>query len=415
MESAGAARKIAILLPNVWRGGMLRNALSLAELIAGHDWDGLGRIGVVIGLRRDGDYDWPALEETARTSRGTISIRRMDWASWPSLHVQRMFPTLADMPRTVSELAIPTDRRHNFLDCDAWIVFGRSTEGHLAPLRPYAVYCADLLQRYVPQIFDTPDGQEQPWVWALQTTTFLGWRAARCVFATTPQTLGDVVGYAGVRASQALLTPTLIEWPKHRPQIAARDGSTPAIVWVTNPAPHKNHAAAVRAAGIYYEELGGTLPLVVVGTGSEKLDPRTGGDTTGARAFRSAPAVLERTRFAGEVSDAAYQHLIGGAAIVWHNVIMDNGTFVAFDAARAGRHLVSSDYPQMRYLCERYGVAPIWHPADDPAAAARALITAEGRFRAGERPAHALREDADSERLGAYGTVLQRLLGPADV
>jgi hypothetical protein len=235
------------------------------------------------------------------------------------------------------------------------------------------------------------------------------------VFATTPQTLGDVVGYAGVRASQALLTPTLIEWPKHRPQIAARDGSTPAIVWVTNPAPHKNHAAAVRAAGIYYEELGGTLPLVVVGTGSEKLDPRTGGDTTGARAFRSAPAVLERTRFAGEVSDAAYQHLIGGAAIVWHNVIMDNGTFVAFDAARAGRHLVSSDYPQMRYLCERYGVAPIWHPADDPAAAARALITAEGRFRAGERPAHALREDADSERLGAYGTVLQRLLGPADV
>jgi glycosyltransferase involved in cell wall biosynthesis len=217
-----------------------------------------------------------------------------------------------------------------------------------------------------------------------------------------------------------LLVPTLID-PLRDASVSMSAGEAvsngqddPSIVWVTHPSPHKNHAMAVDAARIYYEDLGGTLPLTVTGVNSQWVDPASGQDTRGSRAFRHAPEVLSHTRFIGEVSDSRYLHLIRNAAVVWHNVIIDNGTFVAFDAARADRHFVSSDYPQIRYLCDRYGVAAIWHRSDDPRGAAEALRLAEGRFRAGQQPGHNLRGDADEERINAYGGVLKRLFEAAD-
>jgi hypothetical protein len=411
----GTARTVAILLPSAWRGGMLRNAFALARLIAGHERGGLGRINVVVGLRRDGVYNWLELDAAAQACGGNVSVRRMEWTSWPTDSVRRMFPSLPFVPPAVPEVMLPCDNRHNFLDCDAWIVFGGSLEGYVAPARPYAVYCADLIQRYVPQIFDTTNGREQPELWALQLRTFLGWRAARCVFATTPQTVSDVVGYAGVPSSRTLLAPTLIDplIDTIAPTQSVQD--QPCILWVTNISPHKNHEAGVGAARIYYVELGGTLPLVVVGVDSERLDPQSGADRAGTRAFRAAPEVVRHTRFAGEVSDAAYMRMVSSCAVVWHNVIADNGTFVVFDAARANRHVVSSDYPQIRYLCDRYGIRPIWHRADDARGAAQALTLAEGRFRAGCSPHHSLRSNTEDDRIDAYGAVLRRLLGDADV
>jgi glycosyltransferase involved in cell wall biosynthesis len=243
--------------------------------------------------------------------------------------------------------------------------------------------------------------------------THLGWRQARCVFATTPQTLTDVVSYAGVRRDRALLAPTLVDpiggAPPPSPAGPGKD--EPYILWITNTSAHKNHRAAVEALRSYYGELGGTLPVVVAGTHSNLLAPGSGADYPSCRVVREARDVLPHLRFAGEVTDAAYLRLVSGAALVWHNVIADNGTFVAFDAARAGRHLVSSDYPQMRYLCERYGVVALWHPAGDPRAAALALVEAERRAAAGADPGHALRQDSDDERHAAYGTLLATLLG----
>jgi glycosyltransferase involved in cell wall biosynthesis len=393
---------------------MLRNALALANVISSNEWNGLGRVDIVIGLRRDGPYDWMALDAAARACGGNVFIRPMEWTAWRSDSVRRMFPVLSSVPSAVSELSLPRDHRHNFLDCDAWIVFGQSIEGYVAPVRPYAIYCADVIQRYVPQIFDSASGIEQPWIWSMQERTFLGWRAARCVFATTPQTVNDVVSYVGVPSSRVLLTPTMIDPLINTVTPAENASDPPSIVWVTNPSPHKNHVVGVAAARIYYEEMGGTLPLILVGVGTESLDPQSGAETVAARAFREAPEVMRHTRIAGEVSDAAYRRLVSGAAVVWHNVIADNGTFVAFDAARAGRHVVSSDYPQMRYLCERYGVAPIWHRPDDARAAAHALLLAENRFRAGESPHHSPRSDTTENRIDAYAAVLQQLLGGTD-
>jgi hypothetical protein len=205
-----------------------------------------------------------------------------------------------------------------------------------------------------------------------------------------------------------MLTPTLIEPLIGTVGTLAGDQQQPSIVWITNTSPHKNHLAGVAAARIYYE-MGGTLPLLVAGPSSDLLDPRSGSKCLGTRAFAAAPEVVRHTQFLGELSDAAYLGTVASAAVVWHNVIIDNGTFVVFDAARANRHVVSTDYPQIRYLCERYGIAPIWHRPTDPVGAAQALASAESRFRAGERPLHALRGDIESDRTRAYAAVLRRL------
>jgi hypothetical protein len=408
---APGRRKIAILLPNPWRGGMLRNAWMLAGLLAERDWPGIGNVDVVVGLLGRAPYDWQLLRREVAALGPRVSLRRMDWESRPVAGLCTIFGPLSAVPRGIVGCSVPRDYGHDFLDCDAWIVFSYSLEGFVVPARPVAIYCADQIQRYVPEIF-AGDGEEDRWM--RQSETHLGWRHSRSVFATTPQTRSDIVSYAGVQSDRALLVPTLVD-PLGRgaSHNAARvpGESEPYILWITNAMPHKNHRAAMEALRSYYDELGGKLPVVVAGIDSNLLAPGSGADNLASRSVHEATDVLPHLRFAGEVTNAAYLRLVSEAAIVWHNVIVDNGTFVAFDAARADRHFVSSDYPQMRYLCERYGIAALWHPPGDPATAAAALLEADRRAAAGEKAGHALRQDSKAERHAAYGILLDVLLG----
>jgi glycosyltransferase involved in cell wall biosynthesis len=398
-------RKLAILLPNAWGGGMVRNAWSLARLIAGEDWPNLGRIEVVLGFREEGNYDWVAFEHESASIGPGVTVRRLSWQRWPASLAHKVMAQQQKPCSTaaVDQFSCPRDGGYDFTDCDAWIVFASSVEGHVIPRRPFAVYCADLIQRYVPAIFS-----HDPNTWSWQDETFIGWRWARCVFSTTPQTRLDVITYAGVHPDRALLVPTMVD--AMATVAAPRDQTAePYILWVTNAAPHKNHVAAVKALRAYYGELGGTLPLRICGATSDWLDPAGGRDLPGTKAFAAAPEVVARASFLGEVTDAHYLRLVADAAVVWHNVIVDNGTFVAFDAARAGCTLVSSDYPQMRYHCDRYGVAALFHPSADTSAAARALLQAERNWRAGIPPGHAPREDDPVQRRSAYGEMLNML------
>ena len=416
---APSRRKIAILLPNSWRGGMLRNAWVLAGLLAERDWPGIGNVDVVVGLLGRTPYDWQLLRREVAALGPKVSLRRMDWESRPVAGLRTIFGSLLAVPPGIAGCSVPRDYGHDFLDCDAWIVFSYSLEGFVVPARPVAIYCADQIQRYVPEIF-AGDGEEGRWM--RQSETHLGWRHARFVFATTPQTRSDVVSYAGVQNDRALLVPTLVDPLGSAASLHASVHSSgqisgesePYILWITNATPHKNHRAVMAALRSYYGEYGGKLPVVVAGIDTNLLAPYSGADNLASRSVHEATDVLPNLRFAGEVSNAAYMRLVSGAAVVWHNVIVDNGTFVAFDAARADRHFVSSDYPQMRYLCERYGIAALWHPPGDTTAAAVALLEAGRRAAAGEKTGHALRQDSKAERHAAYGTLLGMLLGDVD-
>jgi hypothetical protein len=270
------------------------------------------------------------------------------------------------------------------------------------------VFCADLLPRRVAAADGGPNGFGDR---SNLAEVMIGWRRARCAFATTPTTHADLVTYAGVHPDRAVLAPLQTEAAMPEREVALPPaGSAQGILWVTNRQAHKNHLAAIAALRAYVSR-GGALDITVCGVNSRALDPSTGSDHPGARALADAPEVLARMNFAGEPPDPAYRRLIASHGVVWHNALADNGSFTAFDAALAGAHLVSSDYPPMRYICERHGVAALFHPARNADAAADALLEAERRLRAGIAPAHDLRPTSEAELVAGYGGILGRLVG----
>lgn len=385
---------------------MERIAWSLAKELVGLRAPDGRPIEAVLGLRGDGAYDWDALQAQADLGSARIKIRRLKWVRRGAEAVNAMFP--GAMAPGVIAATLPFDGLRHFLDCDAWVVCSsNASEGFIPAVRPLAVYAADHVHRYVPLPADhlTPSQIEA------KDDTFLYWRRARCVFSTSPGTTSDNVNFAGVSANRSLQLPNLLDPIQG---VAPPSPRPPGdyIVWVTNTSPHKNHAKALEALKIYWTELGGDLDVVICGSGTETLKPGSGGRHALTVGLEKAGAWSKRVRFAGFIDDEAFFELINGSALVWHNVIVDNGTFVAFDAARAGRHLVSSDYPAMRYLAENYGFEAIWFPSSDPRAAAQALMKAEREVRAGQSPKHRLKADNPVERASAYQHLIDLLLRP---
>ncbi|MGI6856916.1 hypothetical protein [Mesorhizobium sp. 1B3] len=395
--------KVAILMSAAWRAGMLRNARALAKLLSETTER---EVEVVIGIRKDGPYDWKTLEGEF-SGHELISLRRFHWESVAAADAAKIHGFEA--PENPILMA-PRDGTYDFLDCDAWIIFSCSLEGFVVPCRPTGIFCADLIQKYVPEIFGGVDAQP---MWAKQEETFRGWRSAKFVFSTTPATRQDVIEYARVPCERSILVPTLID-PLARSATAQLGAPSPElpsnfILWVTNASPHKNTKCAIEALKAYYEVLGGGLDVVICGQDTEQLNPCADQRGVLAQEFAREPTVLSHIKFVGEVSDGDYLNLVQSAAVVWHNVVVDNGTFVAFDAARADRQFVSSDYSQMRYLCDKYGVVARFHPFSDPLLSANALLAAESDFKAGTSPGHNLQGESPGARTREYQGLLTRL------
>ncbi len=398
--------RVAILLPSPWQGGMLRTAIALTQVLGACRAPDGRAVAPVLGLPADGDDNWRdiahAIEAQGRAAPHPFPVRRMRWVfrSAPETVLMHGLDATASWP---ARMAVPTDGLHDFRDCDAWIVFGSMTEGYVVPLRPRAVFCADLPYRYVaePSSWFTPEIRER------MAETFLGWRHARAVFTTTPRTASDLVTFAGVPGALVRLLPTPVDPPSGPVPAPRPPGET--ILWVTNAAAHRNHARTLAALRRYWDELGGRFDVAVCGPGTEALRPGAS-DHPMARALEADAALASRIRVLGRLDDASYLAAVADSGFVLHNALTDGFTFAGFDAARAGRHFVGSDHQAMRHLAERYGIDTIWYDPRDVAALATALMRAEAAARAGEVPRHAPRADDPAARLAAYQALLHQVL-----
>ncbi|MBV9782979.1 MAG: glycosyltransferase [Acidisphaera sp.] len=293
---------------------------------------------------------------------------------------------------------------------DVWILLTSILlHGPLFPEKPYLVYLPDLIQRLVPEIYG-PDPLGPSWI--MNAWQAMSLQRSQGVIVTTKRTGLDAVSYAGVSKSKVHVLP-MVQAPlfkvpdsaealsrQKRTQLrqflgdgpAREDTSggrlqklrcensldpaqTPYFLWVTNSTQHKNHRRALRALELYYGQEDGRLACMMCGATTDDFKAASTVQTPYIQEVRTriaeSPLLRDRLHVAGELSHAGFRRLLTGAAYLWHNVLYDNGTFSVIEAASLGIPSLTSDYPQMREICEAYSINTRtfdpWSPEDTAA------------------------------------------------
>lgn len=339
-------KKIAVLLPIPYRGGSLRGAKNIAKMIHLGSRIHNEPVEVVFSCQK-GAYS--IQDDFSDLLALGISIRETQWQNISTRDLQILGKEEAvQQGSSESEYLFPTDGISDFADCDFHLLISDRTSPPLLPTLPYGIVVYDYIQRYVPHLLDPKMEKDY-----LKTA-----RQASFVITTTPQTQGDAIQYGGVNAQNVLLFPMEFR-PPNEPSSSISPHPRPYFLWVTNPAIHKNHIRALQALEHFYNNEEGDLDLVVLGVGTELLLDSSKGNPflsirEAAHYLQKNPALRERCHFKREVSDAHYSNYLAHAQFLWHPALIDNGTFAVMEAAYLGVPSLSSDYPAMRYIDERF-------------------------------------------------------------
>jgi len=360
-------KKVAVILPAPYRGGTLNMVKLLAKMLKRGSIEHGSTVDVVFGYPDDAIFseaDWQDLyaEEIETRPFKIAEIDGMDLSE-----IQACIGYEAKSQR--GKFTLHKDGSYDFLDCDFWLLGSDRYVHPVAPLRPYCVFAHDYLQRYYAPLMG--DEYERGFI---ETA-----RNGIAVLANTPHTIEDVVHYVGKPRAQTILVPHVAELDQLEEEIEVQKGSY--FIWTTNLGPHKNHLKTLTALNQYYTSHAGNLDCHVTGVGSDQLDPNSKADDRklpdhikDARAFiRNNPHLARRLNILGDVSSLEYATQVKGAKFLLHNVIMDNGTLCAVEAAYVGTPTLSSDYPPMRYISERYSLNAEFFDSSDPVVLAKKL------------------------------------------
>jgi glycosyltransferase involved in cell wall biosynthesis len=377
--------RIAVLLPNAYRGGTLRSAKLLARAL----WAGSRQSGedadVVIVYPQVNDEQ---LERWDADLPSTITRRTLEWQELdPAAAFRAMrYAGHPDWVPSASSYLTPDDGVRQLYDCDLWIFVGDRLSAPLLPIRPYALVVHDYLQRYV-NLF--PTGTDESFLAAA--------RAAERVLVTTRFTEQDALTYAGVSKEKVVRLPMLApEFPSAERVTSAADSRY--FLWTTNLGSHKNHHNAISALRNYYELLDGKLHCHVTGVNSGNLLKSNLPHLKALAAMVSDSEPLsKRLHLLGEIQDALYRRQLANAAFLWHPARIDNGTFSVIEAAQLNVPSLSSKYPAMEEIDAQFGLNLTWMDADDP-------VQMSQQLKWMEEHAHSLRACLPSEtQLAQHG------------
>lgn len=339
---------IGVFLPEAYRGGTLNGAKNIAKMLhlGSRDADEPAKvIFSCVADTYDLNKDFGDLIELGITVRETV------WKSRSKAKIKLALQFTGDnfslsSPRYV----VPTDGNNNFNDCDFWLIVSDRIHYPLAPLKPYGIVVYDYIQRYVPEIFPPH----------FDDSTFLSIaRRADFVFTTTPATREDAIQYAGIPSGRAYLTPMEFN-PLAADAQAKHMQNSDYFLWATNATQHKNHLCAIKALSIYYSDLGGNLDVVMTGVNTELFDLNKSSASHIAyinevrQLLGNHPKVKQHLSIKGNLDVSDYVSMLSAAKFLWHPTLIDNGTFSVIEAAYHGVPALSSDYPQMRYINDRF-------------------------------------------------------------
>jgi glycosyltransferase involved in cell wall biosynthesis len=360
MSVVRQSSRIAVILPELYRGGTLQGAKLLAKAIKYGSHQCGERAEVVFAHLDHATYR----EDDFDDLPPGIAIRPFAWLRMLREQAERAM-TLAGIggSLTADEYICPNDGIQQFLDCDLWVFVSDRLSLPVLPIRPYVLMVYDYLQRYVdvmPSSINT-------------SVTAAARRAAR-VLVTTEFTKRDAVQFAGVREDKLIRVPMLAPEPTDHEFKPAPEKQRRYFIWTTNVAPHKNHETSFEALTLYYTTLNGALECRVTGVKTKEFLESSDGHLGVVRALVDAyPSFQRRLKILGELPYQTYLRQLSGAEFLWHTSRLDNGTFAMIEAAHLGVPTLSSDYPAIREEALQFGLEPAWMDQVDPRAMAQQL------------------------------------------
>lgn len=371
-------KRIAVILPAAYRGGTLQWVRSFATMLrrgslaAGDEWE------LVVCVLK-GVYDVPAEFRELRAEG--IKVREIGWKTLSeaeSRNALRWSDVDPEEEDFSEPYGLPVDGVNDLLDCDFWIFISDRVHRRILPIRPYAVFVADVLQRYAPEGFS--DG-----FFAYERSTLIPFvRRAEFVLTTTPAASGDVHGYLGVPRDRIVQLPFFIDLKSSR----GRCPSTPRdpyFVWLTNSSPHKNHLRVLDALRRYYGEMGGRLKAFLIGPLTRAFHPDSTDEALKALPYVAqvraelarSPHFEENIVVGGELPDAEYADALRRGRFLLNANLYDNGSFSTCDSVQFGRPCLCADYPAQRFIDRRLGLNARWFDPYDPQSLAEGLLHME--------------------------------------
>lgn len=340
--------RCTVIMPHLWRGGMLNFAVLLANILSEVK---LGGKAIIASLAVPEGYNTSVIvglnPEVNVVKFKVKAVRAGDFRFKDvlSAHDERSGPPTYSCPEAA-------DGSMDLALSDVWITLtGLFGEGPLLPMKPYIVYAPDFIQRVVPGIYDADPEHHN---WASNTWQSLTIQRSNAVIVTTPQTGADAVSYAGAEPAKVHLLP-MVNAPLFndaeaattengkqerivrflsdpapapaRPEEAGapgRSGSVserePYFLWVTNSTEHKNHKRAIDALEIYYDRYGGRLSCVMCGALTDMFRKGHKFSSDYINYFRrrmdQTKELGGRIKIAGEFSHEEYRRTLSNAAFL---------------------------------------------------------------------------------------------------
>jgi len=150
-------------------------------------------------------------------------------------------------------------------------------------------------------------------------------------------------------------------------QAASTDEKHPYFLWTTNLGAHKNPFNAISALRKYYERLDGRLNCRISGVDSASFLKGEPPHLEPLKELVSQSRKLSRRlRFLGELPDDLYREELAGASFLWNPARIDNGTLTVVEAAQMGVPSLSSKYPAIEEMNERFDLNLTWMEAGQP-------------------------------------------------
>jgi len=351
---------IGVFLPACYRGGSLNGAKNIAKMLHLGSRSRDEAINVIFSCVEN---EYNITKDFGDLLELGITVRETRWKIISKNAVENILKINGMPPVTLkhSEYSIPCFGKSHFDDCDFWLVVSDRVKKPLAPIKPYGIVIYDYIQRYVPQIFNDSFTD----IHFIATT-----RQANFVLTTTPTTREDAIQYAGLASERVILAP--MEFDPYESSSHSTKMESNYFLWPTNATQHKNHLNAIEALNLYYEKYDGNLAVIMTGQNTHYFINNKCNISLSLyfkeviRLIEKYPTVKQNIKICGNLPIQDYINILQSAKFLWHPTLIDNGTYAVIEAACHNIPSLSSKYPQMRYMNERFNLGLNFCDATQP-------------------------------------------------